>query len=76
MLLGRASIEESLRRGARRLGRSAVFSTLGATLSALSVGVLAIPAAPAARIAWTQLNNRIAMGEFLQMKTEEIRMLT
>ena len=31
VLLGRSSIEDSLRRGAGQLGRSAVFSTLGAT---------------------------------------------
>ena len=76
VLLGRSSIEQSLRRGARRLGRSALFSTLGATLVALDTGLLSVPGTSAARIAWRRVTNRIAMGEFLQLKTEEIKSST
>ena len=76
VLLGRSSIEESLQRGAGRLGRSALFSTLGATLVALDAGLLSVPGTSAARIAWGRVTNRIAMGEFLQLKTEEIKSST
>jgi len=73
MLIGRSSLDESLLRGARRLGRSAGFSTLGATLVALDAGILSVPTTTAARIAWARLTNRIASGEYLEMKTLEIR---
>jgi len=76
VLLGRSSVEESLQRGARRLRRSAAFSTLGATLVALDAGLLSVPVTSAARIAWGRVTNRIAMGEFLQSKTEEIHIAT
>ena len=76
ILLGRSSVEESLQRGARRLGRSATFSTLGATLVALDAGLVSVPVTSAARIAWGRVANRIAMGEFLQSKTEEIHIAT
>ena len=76
VLLGRSSVEESLQRGVKRLGRSAPFSALGATLNALDAGLLSVPGISAARIAWTRTANRIAMGEFLQMKTEEIKSST
>ena len=76
VLLGRSSIEESLQRGARRLGKSGVFTTLGATLVAIDAGLLSVPVTSAARIAWGRLANRIAMGEFLQSKTEEIHVTT
>ena len=73
VLLGRSSIEESLQRGTRRLGRSAAFSTLGATLVALDAGLLSVPVTSAARVAWGRVTNRIAMGGFLQSKTEELQ---
>ena len=73
MLIGRSSLDESLLRGARRLGRSAGFSTLGATLVALDAGILSVPTTTAARIAWARLTNRIASGEYLEMKTLEIQ---
>ena len=73
VLIGRSSLDESLQRGARRLGKSAAFSTLGATLVALDAGILSVPTTTAARVAWGRLTNRIASGEYLQMKTSEIR---
>ena len=76
ILLGRSSIEQSLQRGGRRLGRSALFSTLGATLVALDAGLLSVPTTSAARIAWARVANGIAMGEFIQWKTEEIKSST
>ena len=72
VLIGRSNLVESLQRGARRLGRSAAFSTLGATLVALDAGILSVPATTGARVAWSRLTNRIASGEYLQMKTQEI----
>jgi len=73
VLIGRSSLDESLQRGARRLRKSAAFSTLGATLVALDAGIVSVPTTIAATIAWARLTNRIASGEYLQMKTTEIR---
>ena len=72
VLIGRSSLDESLQRGARGLVRSAAFSTLGATLVALDAGILSVPTTTAARVAWGRLTNRIASGDYLQMKTTEI----
>ena len=73
VLVGRSSIEEALQRGARRMGRAVTFSTLVATLGALHTGLLSIPATAAAGIAWSRVANRISMGDFLELKTREIR---
>jgi len=73
VLIGRADLDDSLRRGARRLMKSAAFSTLGATLVAIDAGILSVPATTAARVAWARMTNRIASGKYLEMKTAEIR---
>ncbi len=72
VLIGQSSLDESLQRGARRLGRSLRFSALGATLVALDAGVLSVPTTTAAKVAWSRVTNRIASGEYLRMKTLEI----
>ena len=76
VLVGRSSMEEALRRGARRMGKAVTFSTLGATIGALHTGLLSVPVTVGARIAWSRVANRIAMGEFLELKTRQIRVLT
>lgn len=73
VLLGRSSIEDSLQRAAMRLGKSMPFSTLGAILVALDAGLLSVPTATAARVVWGRLANRVAAGEFLELKTDELR---
>ncbi len=76
VLIGRSNLDESLQRGVRRLGKSAAFSTIGATLVALDAGILSVPTTTTARVAWARLTNRIASGEYLQMKTTEIQQST
>ena len=76
VLIGRSSIEEALQHGARRMGKAATFSTLGATLAALHTGLLSVPMTAGARIGWNRVVNRIAMGEFLKLKSRRIRALT
>ena len=70
--VGQTSLKEAFERSTARLGKSAIFTTLGATLMAMDLGVISIPTTAAARIAWARVTNRIAMGEFLQSKTEEL----
>ena len=76
VLIGRSNLDESLQRGVRRLGKSAAFSTIGATLVALDAGILSVPTTTAARVVWARLTNRIASGEYLQMKATEIQQST
>jgi len=77
VVLGRSSLDDALRRGASRLKTAAVFSTLGVTLAALGAGgVITVPTTIASRIAWGQMINRIKMGEFIQSKTEALRLST
>jgi hypothetical protein len=73
VLIGRSSLVESLQRGARQLGKSSAFATFGATLVALDAGILSVPTTTATRVAWSRLTNRIASGDYLRMKTSEIR---
>ena len=76
VLLRRSSLQQALQRGARRIGRAATFSTLGATLVALDAGIVSVPTTTAARIAWSRIGNRMALKGLLQTRTEEIRLLT
>ena len=76
VLMGRQSIEEAMQRAARRIGKAALFSTLGATLVALGAGVISVPTSVAGKIAWDRVDNRIAIGDFLESKTSEIVALT
>lgn len=75
VLLGRTSLEEALERGAKRLGESTVFTVLGATLTALDVGIISVPSSVAARIGWRRVMNRIGMTEFIKCRTEAILVL-
>lgn len=74
VVLGRSSLNDALGRSASRVQTAAVFSTLGATLAALDAGVITVPTTIASRIAWGQMINRVKMGEFIQSKTEALRL--
>ena len=76
VLLGRSDLDEAMKRGIRRTSKSAVFTTMGATLSLLDAGILSVPATVTAKIAWNRIANRNAAGDFVASKTEEILLLT
>jgi hypothetical protein len=73
VILGRSSIEEALQRSALRMRSATAFSVLGATLAALDAGIFSIPATTAARVAWGRFSNRIATGNLVSEKAEELR---
>jgi hypothetical protein len=73
VLLGRSSLEESFERGAKRLGEAAIFTSLGSVLHAIDAGVITIPATTAARIGWKRIVNRIAEGDYMESRAEEIK---
>jgi hypothetical protein len=75
VFMGRATMEDALYRGTKRLKESAIFTTLGATLTALDAGVISVPTTIAARIGWRKMMNRIAMTDFLRTRTAAVMAL-
>ena len=75
VLTGRATLEMSLQRGAKRLGRASAYNALGVGLSAV-IGPAAMPTVMAVRIAERRFSHQMAMGDFLRSKTEEVVALT
>lgn len=65
MLVGRSTVKEALKEGARRMGTASAFSALGAALSALDAGVISLPATVAARIGWSRYSNFMVRGAYL-----------
>lgn len=72
VLLGRSTVEESLKRGGARLGRSTAYTVLGAALTAVDAGIISVPTVTALRIAEGRVRHRAAMAEHLAEKTQEI----
>lgn len=72
VIAGRSTAEEALKRGAVRLGRSSVYSAIGAGLTAVDAGVISVPTIVALRVAEGRVRNRAAMGEHLEENTQEI----
>lgn len=72
VLMGRSTVEESLKRGGARLGRSTAYTVLGAALTAVDAGLISMPTVTALRVAEGRIRHRAAMGEHLAEKTQEI----
>lgn len=72
VLMGRSTVEESLKRGGARLGRSTAYTVLGAALTAVDAGLISVPTVTALRVAEGRIRHRAAMGDHLAEKTQEI----
>ncbi len=72
VLMGRSTVEESLKRGGARLGRSSVYTVIGAGLTAVDAGIISVPTVMALRVAEGRVRHRAAMGDHLEEKTQEI----
>ncbi len=70
--MGRSTVEDSLKRGGARLGRSTAYTVVGAALTASGVGIISVPAVMALRVAEGRIRHRAAMGDHLDDKTAEI----
>ena len=76
LLVGRSTLQESLRRGAKRMGRAAVYGAIGAALDAASnSNIVATPVVMGMRIAQARISDRVSLGDLLELRTEEIRQL-
>lgn len=72
VLMGRATVEESLKRGGARLGRSTAYTVIGAALTAVDAGLISVPTVTALRVAEGRIRHRTAMGDLPAEKTQEI----
>ncbi len=72
VLMGRSTVEESLKRGGTRLARSSIYTVIGAGLSAADAGIISVPTVMVLRVAEGRVRHRAAMGEHLDEMTQEI----
>ena len=72
LLAGRSTLRESLRRGAKRMGRAAVYDAIG---TALDSTVVAVPLTVGLRVAEKRVTGLAALGDHLESKTRELRQL-
>ncbi len=75
VLTGGATLQMSLQRGVKRLGRATGYNALGIGLSTV-IGPAAIPTVMAIRIAEQRFGRQMAMSDFVRSKTEEVMALT
>ena len=73
LLTGRSTLREALRRGAKRIGRAAVYDTIGTALAPTGVAVSLVVGL---RVAERRLSDLAALGDHLESKTLELRQLT
>ena len=70
VLTGRSTLRESLRRGARRTGKAAVYDSVGTVLGPAGAAV------PVIRFAEGRLNRRATFADNLEPRTSELEQLT
>ena len=73
VLTGRSTLRESLRRGAKRMGRAWVYNAIGVALAPTGVGM---PLTVGLRVAERRVSARVVLGQHLESRTAEIRRLT
>ena len=75
VLSGSATLQMSLQRGAKRLGRATAYNALGLGLSTV-IGPASIPTVLAVRVAEKRFGHQMAMGDFLKARTEDVKAFT
>ena len=75
VLSGSATLQMSLQRGAKRLGRATAYQALGLGLSTV-IGPASIPTVLAVRIAEKRFGHQMAMGDFLKARAEDVKAFT
>ena len=76
VLMGAAQLDDAMKRGAKRLGKTLPFTTAGAILMAASVpGVAVTPALLASRIWAARLGNRATMGDIAKQHADMLSAL-
>ena len=74
-LMGRATLQESIKSGGRRAARSTAYHALGATLSATGLGLAAMPVVMGLRVAETRITGQVNLADGLTARTAELNQL-
>ena len=74
-LMGRATLQESIKSGGRRAARSTAYHALGAALSATGLGLAAMPVVMGLRAAETRITGQVNLADGLTARTAELNQL-
>lgn len=75
VLMGRSTLDESLRRGAKRLGKAGMYNAIGAALTSTGIGVAAVPVVAGMKIAERRVTARAGFSKRLEARTAELKNL-
>ncbi len=75
-LMGKATLRESMRRGAGRLPRATVYSGIGTALAATGLGLAAMPVVMGLRAAESRISRQIDFSDNLASRTAGLEQLT
>ena len=74
-LMGRATLQESMRVVGRRSARAITYHTVGAALTATGLGIVAIPLVMGARVAESRITGAVDLAENLVARTDDLNIL-
>ena len=74
-LMGRATLQESMKSVGRRSARAITYHTVGAALSATGLGIVSIPIVMGARVAESRIVGAIDLAENLVARTNDLAIL-
>ena len=74
-LMGRATLQESMKGVGRRSARAITYHTVGAALSATGLGIVSIPLVMGARVAESRITGAVDLAENLVARTDDLNIL-
>ena len=74
-LMGRATLQDSMRGVGRRSARAITYNTLGTALGATGLGIVSIPIVMGARVAESRITGAIDLADNLATRTEDLNVL-
>ena len=74
-LMGRATLQESMKGVGRRSARAITYHTVGAALSATGLGIVSIPLVMGARVAESRITGAVDLAENLVARTDDLTIL-
>ena len=74
-LMGRATLQESMKGVGRRSARAITYHTVGATLSATGLGIVSIPIVMGARVAESRITGAVDLADNLVTRTDDLNAL-
>ena len=74
-LMGRATLQESMKGLGRRSARAITYHTVGAALSATGLGMVSIPIVMGVRVAESRITGAVGLAENLVARTDDLNIL-